>query len=200
MQAGSQRFQTYSVYYVMNNLVWIKDSTGALQGCELDKVRVPFKHTRFKVLNQKGCKCVNCGVEGIFFARELDQMGTECLHLYGMKDGNEVMITMDHIVPKSKGGGYTTSNLQPMCEVCNVRKSNHEDQVFKQQEAVKFGVGTTKEIVVYTKGNKFLVQIKDKPECWTISTNLSKALADLVSLNSQELGIKITYKENDGND
>jgi len=38
------------------------------------------------------------------------------------------MMTVDHIVPKSKGGLRTLDNLQPMCENCNVKKGNtHEE-------------------------------------------------------------------------
>lgn len=40
-------------------------------------------------------------------------------------DGDEfVMMTQDHIIPKSKGGKDQLSNLQTMCKLCNNEKGN----------------------------------------------------------------------------
>lgn len=45
-------------------------------------------------------------------------------NLYGIKDGKEVMLTKDHIVPKSKGGANTQENYQCMCRNCNGNKAD----------------------------------------------------------------------------
>ncbi len=39
------------------------------------------------------------------------------------KDGM-VLMTKDHIIPRSKGGPTTLENLQTMCSICNGKKGN----------------------------------------------------------------------------
>jgi len=47
--------------------------------------------------------------------------------LLGSISGHEVLMTKDHIIPKSKGGKNTLKKYQTMCTHCNCRKgSNHE--------------------------------------------------------------------------
>jgi 5-methylcytosine-specific restriction endonuclease McrA len=47
------------------------------------------------------------------------------LNLYAMReDGVEVLMTQDHILPSSLGGGNQSRNLQTMCHRCNERKGN----------------------------------------------------------------------------
>ena len=46
-------------------------------------------------------------------------------NLYAINDsGDEVLMTKDHIIPKSKGGKNHLSNYQPMCCYCNCKKDN----------------------------------------------------------------------------
>lgn len=80
--------------------------------------------------------CVECGLTGCLLALEknmYDDGGNERqkegrgyhLNLYALNDkGEEVLMTKDHIYPKSKGGADNISNLQTMCVCCNERKSD----------------------------------------------------------------------------
>ena len=71
-----------------------------------------------------GVVCVECGMRGAFFAKEQFD-GELHLNLYGFnKSGKEVMMTRDHIRPRSKGGTNRMYNLQPMCFTCNNGKSD----------------------------------------------------------------------------
>lgn len=79
------------------------------------------EHRRLKVFKHKGCKCITCGVEGVHLIKGLDPTGGSHVDLY-TKDFR--LMTVDHNIPKSKGGSNDLSNLDPMCERCNTKKSN----------------------------------------------------------------------------
>jgi 5-methylcytosine-specific restriction endonuclease McrA len=83
-----------------------------------------IKVARAKVFYKKGLTCMNCGVKGNFFALEQDKGGGLHLDLYGYNDDEEILITLDHIIPKSKGGLDKNINYQIMCKVCNEIKAD----------------------------------------------------------------------------
>lgn len=82
---------------------------------------------RFEVFKKRGIHCVSCGLKGEFFRKEksTDPSKTYILNLYGIGRNNQlVLMTKDHIIPKSKGGMKTLDNLQPMCAPCNIKKAD----------------------------------------------------------------------------
>lgn len=93
---------------------------------------VKMKSDRFEVF-KKNCNCVICGLEGKYMI--LDKEGTESakphFNLYGEEDGDYVLMTKDHIVPKSKNGSNNINNFQTMCSVCNNIKGNDESITFE---------------------------------------------------------------------
>jgi 5-methylcytosine-specific restriction endonuclease McrA len=74
---------------------------------------------------RKGTRCPVCGIEGAFFAIErCSGQPTFHLNLYALDEhGREVMMTSDHVVPRSVANGRP-DNRQPMCWRCNHRKGN----------------------------------------------------------------------------
>lgn len=92
------------------------------------EVVVPMGSQRYQLFVEKGCKCVACGIEGKYFALERHLSGSPYkyhFNLYG-KDhtGREVMLTKDHIVPRSRGGRNRLDNYQVLCSPCNTNKAD----------------------------------------------------------------------------
>ena len=79
-------------------------------------------------LFKNSSKCVGCGIEGEYFAMERDnkqQRQRYHFNLYSTNQhGHEVMMTKDHIIPKSKGGSNSMRNYQTMCRPCNAAKKD----------------------------------------------------------------------------
>lgn len=115
------RKQIYSIDDVLSKINYNKSIK-----IDFDGDLMKMTSQRYLVFKYKGCKCVTCGLQGIFFAKEktINQNGGFHFNLYGIKDGKEILFTKDHILPKSKGGLDKLNNYQTMCTVCNNLKGN----------------------------------------------------------------------------
>lgn len=115
---GLERLKIYTLDEVFK---WIENNPRRIYW---EKDRYVINTRRAKIFYKKGVTCVNCGVKGEFFALEKDKGGGLHLDLYGFIDNEEVLITIDHIVPKSKGGVNKIINYQTMCKLCNEIKAD----------------------------------------------------------------------------
>ena len=131
----------YSIEDVLPYIVTVKDvldlvyskvkkkSPEYIQATERDYDGHMVKMTsqRYQLFAEKRTVCIECGLVGTHFWLEKNkwQEGDRYhFNLYGVRDGVEVMLTKDHIVPKSKGGKNTLSNYQTMCFDCNIEKAD----------------------------------------------------------------------------
>lgn len=81
-------------------------------------------HHRLQVFHLKGLVCVYCGIEGNKIV--ISDHGKGGIHkdLYHWTEEKKVLMTVDHIIPRSKGGKDFITNKQPMCTNCNSKKSD----------------------------------------------------------------------------
>lgn len=95
--------------------------TGKLFSVRMDSPRYEcFKRSK---------KCVACGIEGEVMLLqwnlprdsdpEVAKRSSPHFNLYAVVNGNLVLMTRDHIVPKADGGQDVVENLQTMCHHCN---------------------------------------------------------------------------------
>lgn len=82
---------------------------------------------RMQCFAVKGAQCVACDTIGTEIRLEKWPNGGGIhLDLFGPnKNGDMILMTIDHIIPKSKGGPNSLDNYQPMCYRCNQKKGNN---------------------------------------------------------------------------
>lgn len=87
---------------------------------------VNVKHSQLDVF-KKSTTCAKCGLSASFFAIERYSEDL-CLHfhlkLYALKESKEMTMTIDHIIPKYRGGLNKLDNYQTLCWDCNQRKGS----------------------------------------------------------------------------
>lgn len=76
-------------------------------------------HRRLTVFYHKGLKCSSCDKVGKYVIEAKDPGGG--IHIDVYTESLELM-TVDHIIPKAKGGKNILTNYQPMCNKCNSKK------------------------------------------------------------------------------
>lgn len=89
---------------------------------------VNCKSTRMKMfLYYHKTQCLCCGIKTSFAAVETSKSATDYhMNFYALTEtGKEVLMTWDHIQPKSMGGKSGQYNAQCLCTVCNCLKGNN---------------------------------------------------------------------------
>lgn len=121
------RKEIYSIEEVrdkVKDVLFEKDKK--LAKVDFDGDLIKGNSQRYQTFFTKGCKCAVCGIEGKYFAKERHlQDKSYHLNLYAVdNNGDEILMTKDHIMPHSKGGIDDISNYQTMCKLCNEAKGN----------------------------------------------------------------------------
>ena len=90
----------------------------------IEELQTTYKdHERLTVFANKGVECIHpdCDRVGVKLVHTIDEGGRE--HIDLVTEDFKLM-TVDHIKPKSKGGGEELENKQCLCYSHNIRKSN----------------------------------------------------------------------------
>jgi HNH endonuclease len=90
-----------------------------------DEDIINFGSFRLQTFAAKGIVCVSCGLVGSYFIKEKATSNDKYFHLNFYTDC-DMMMTKDHIIPKSKGGRDCLENFAPMCRRCNQEKGNNK--------------------------------------------------------------------------
>ncbi|KKM93274.1 hypothetical protein LCGC14_1210110 [marine sediment metagenome] len=84
-----------------------------------------MRSNRYHCFRRKGLACVICGIVGVKFLLQMcEDDRRPHFNLYAEKGGELILMTKDHVHPKSKGGGNGLSNLQTLCSPCNWAKGD----------------------------------------------------------------------------
>lgn len=101
---------------------------------------VKMNSQRYHVFKQSRT-CCSCGLRGEQMILDINP-GDQSPHfnLYGEEEGRLVLMTKDHIIPKSKGGSDTLDNYVTYCAICNNLKGSElltNEQVAILREAAR---------------------------------------------------------------
>lgn len=113
-----------------------------------DKVHeVRMNSHRYFVFQQNSC-CVSCGLQGSKFLLQQSPCDkSPHFNLYAEENGELVLMTKDHVLPRSKGGKNNHDNYVTMCSVCNNLKANYEitpEQIGKLRDLKRQNANLTK--------------------------------------------------------
>ena len=123
------------------------------QKIKIAQYNVKTKSDRYLNFIKNGFKCAKCGIEGKYVNLETNSRLGNHLNVYGIdKEGKEVLLTKDHIYPKSKGGLDNIKNYQVLCEKCNENKA--DESPIKLIEALRNGQATSKSVEKAVKLHK----------------------------------------------
>lgn len=88
-----------------------------LEELEISKLQEYGDHRRLSLYLKKGTKCHGCGIDCNRLIKAKSCDGSIHVDLYDSE--LKVMLTVGHIIPKSKGGKMTDDNIRPLCHICN---------------------------------------------------------------------------------
>lgn len=129
MQKGLVRVGVLSIEEVRD--LFIKSRMRQVRYLEVNGFKIRISNYRYKVfLETSGTECKKCGKEASYFAiekleKQIKYPNLYFLNLYGKnKKDEDLLYTVDHIIPRAKFGRSTFENFQTLCLHCNSAKGD----------------------------------------------------------------------------
>lgn len=114
----------------------VNPHVGQFEAADFDGDLIDMGSARYRLFKVDP-RCAYCGIKGSLYAKERAarfSKATETYYpttnkwhfnLYALDRQNRlVLMTKDHVIPKSRGGADADENYVPACQPCNMRKSN----------------------------------------------------------------------------
>lgn len=117
-KSGMTRIQSFTIEEIFSLLPSPYPKT------EVNGRMLKLQSDRILTFFYKGITCVTCGIAGSIFWYEDPGNSEPHLNFYAEVGDKLVLMTKDHIIPKSRGGKDRLSNYQTMCTLCNCAKGN----------------------------------------------------------------------------
>jgi len=123
--------KTIAVYPVDAIISFVSGNTKKCKKFKFAGRKVRINSLKLQTFKKDGLVCADCGIQASFFSLDTIKHKSQTrttLNLYAWHDGQLKLMTCDHIIPKSKGGGKGIANTQTMCYACNHKKGNNYEQ------------------------------------------------------------------------
>ena len=122
--------ETYSADIILRILELNKKPYITIKGYNIKRNVQTYK------LFQKQRRCVKC-TRSVYYAVLENCSNSETQGHFKFYSSDRVLMTKDHIIPRSKGGSNTMDNYQTMCHHCNLRKGDKIINPKKKKKKVK---------------------------------------------------------------
>lgn len=124
----SKEFSLYSSgTYEKRFGTWRKALEAFVEWANLDESIEQLNELPMNAATKRGPRNINWRLRALVLMRD----GGRC-QLCGTEAKDGAKLQIDHIVPWANGGDTKLANLQVLCEVCNIGKSNLEPLVLKK--------------------------------------------------------------------
>jgi 5-methylcytosine-specific restriction endonuclease McrA len=80
---------------------------------------------RRRVFREEGYTCAGCGLSGCELRRPAGPLRRRAGYTYPTPVKG-VWLSIDHVVPRARGGSSERSNLRVLCTTCNTRKGTKD--------------------------------------------------------------------------
>lgn len=114
-ESHKEQWNTYMNLWRSKNPERVKKLSKSYRINNIDKIRVKEAQKNTKRRQATG----SFTKEEWLSKKELFKYKCPCC---GRKEGKELILTIDHIIPIRLGGTHDISNIQPLCPTCNFRK------------------------------------------------------------------------------